>query len=127
MVVAYVTLANAPTGHADVPPASCVHAMLLPTAEGSWHQLSIRPSSLGGSGCFANGTDVWSKVASLPVILPYFGAETVVHHARTQRLLVQVLLGNFVCVTVHEVEMKLGHAMVADGHFAVPAEGAQPL
>ena len=128
MVVAYVRLQPRPAGRARVRPR--VHALLLPDAElpHAWRELEVRSSALHGSGIFparsssAGGDSFvdWATVGPVPIVLPYFGFETVVDDRHTVDMLVKVLKGDFQLVTVSEVQTKHGlQALVADGLFAV--------
>ena len=122
MVVAYVRL------YPSLPPQGAqegrVYALLLPSAEDSaWAELDVRPSFLGGFGAFpGRNAPCWADSASVPVLLPYLGCETVTKDAHTLRTLLAVLKGHFERVTLGEVQAHNGsdQAYVADGLFAVP-------
>ena len=84
MVVCYVKL-----GTDD----SKAHALLLPDAlpPFEWHELDVRPSALQGNGVFPSNSMVkrkrWASTHEIPILLPYFGHETIVHseHELCQR------------------------------------------
>ena len=124
MVVAYVRLFSS-LGPQPSLPASRIYALLLPSATScEWDEISIQRSTLGGEGVFPSdaGHIDWCDVGATPVLMPYLGADTVVHDAHTLRSLVEVLQGSFQCVTVGELRAKGGTRQphVADGLFAVP-------
>ena len=124
MVVAYVRLFSL-LGPQPSLPASRIYALLLPSATScEWDEICIQRSTLGGQGVFPSdaGQIDWCDVGATPVLMPYLGADTVVHDAHTLRSLVEVLQGSFECVTVGELRAKGGTRQphVADGLFAVP-------
>ena len=123
MVVAYVRICPS----LPPPPASegRVYALLLPDAQDStWAEIDVRSSCLGGFGAFP-GRDVapcWADTASVPILLPYLGCETVTKDAHALRSLLAVLKGHFERVTLGEVQAHhtCDQPYVADGLFAVP-------
>jgi len=120
-------------------PSARVYALLLPSAEhipssegATWSELSVQRSGLSGLGVFPGHAAIWNDVGETPILLPYFGAETVVNDALSLRLFMAVLKGHFVRVTVGQVvaASRVGLTQ-ARGHFAVPIssehEQALPL
>lgn len=88
---------------AAVAPNGTVHALLLPSADGEWEELSVGPSQFAGAGfgVFPRSTARldWGALET-PVLMPYLGLETVVQDAHLLKLLLRVLQGNFVPLTV---------------------------
>jgi len=108
---------------AAVAPNGTVHALLLPSADGEWEELSVGPSQFAGAGfgVFPRSTARldWGALET-PVLMPYLGLETVVQDAHLLKLLLRVLQGNFVPLTAGEVAAAGGGQLVADGLCAVP-------
>lgn len=107
-----------------VAPNPTVHALLLPSTDGEWAELSVRPSTVEGCGwgVYPRSTARldWSALCT-PVLLPYLGLETVVQDAHMLKLLLRVLQGNFVPVTAGEVSSANGGVgYVRDGLCALP-------
>ena len=122
MVVAYVSLSKSAT---DDAPRSRVYALLVPSEkESEWAEVAVRRSPLGGFGLYprSEADTIWSDALAIPVLLPYFGVETVVKDAHGLKALMEVLKGNFERVSVAELQLQRGRAFVADGLFAVPHE-----
>ena len=92
MVVCYVKL-----GTDD----SKAHALLLPDAlpPFEWHELDVRPSALQGNGVFPSNSMVkrkrWASTHEIPILLPYFGHETIVHSEHELDVVLKVLQGDF--------------------------------
>ncbi|EOD13134.1 hypothetical protein EMIHUDRAFT_452034 [Emiliania huxleyi CCMP1516] len=107
---------------AAVAPNGTVHALLLPSADGEWEELSVGPSQFAGAGfgVFPRSTARldWGALET-PVLMPYLGLETVVQDAHLLKLLLRVLQGNFVPLTAGEVAAAGGGQLVADGLCAV--------
>jgi hypothetical protein len=133
MPFAYVTLSPSLDASARCL-STRVYALLLPSRDDSWPEITVRHSALEGFGvCPAapKGTKAskaegltWTEL-STPVLLPYLGAETVTKDAHTQRQLLMVLKGRFEQLTVAELSVANNSASyVADGLFAVPSAGA---
>ena len=117
MVVCYVKL-----GTDD----SKAHALLLPDAlpPFEWHELDVRPSALLGNGVFPSNSMVkrkrWASTHEIPILLPYFGHETIVHSEHELDVVLKVLQGDFETVLLDELQREHGvHEYVADGLFAV--------
>ena len=117
MVVCYVKL-----GTDD----SKAHALLLPDAlpPFEWHELDVRPSALQGNGVFPSNSMVkrkrWASTHEIPILLPYFGHETIVHGEHELDVVLKVLQGDFETVLLDELQREHGvHEYVADGLFAV--------
>ena len=131
MVVAFVRL-QASLTYAAMPKAGRIYALLLPSAVGNeWAELDVLPSPLGGFGVFPRGDGLsWIKN---PVLLPYFGVETVVKSTVGFNALLSVLKGAFQNVTIEELQARIGErrTYVQDGLFVIPQSPAsrekQPL
>ena len=105
-------------------PNPTVYALLLPSVDGVWDELSVRKSHLegGGWGVYPRNTFRldWNSL-SIPVLFPYLGLETVVQDVHMLKLLLRVLHGNFVAVSAGEVSNANGHTRyVRDGLCAIP-------
>ena len=110
MVVAYVHLYSAlpATGK----PTSRVYRLLLPSAQSkNWAELSLRPSPFGGYGVFPRWNDI--DMMSMPVLLPYFGVESVIKDAFAHNALLDVLKGDFQRVTIAELQALHGVEEIA--------------
>lgn len=105
-----------------------VYQLLLPrrddaTLTWSWDELDVRESHMHGLGVYprAGRAVPWERVRE-PVLMPYFGYETVVEDKHLHRCLVSVLHGDFSTVTVAELQANTGAPMhVRNGICAVPA------
>ena len=131
MVVAYVRLSSSLTPSSK--PTSHIYALVLPTAGSiEWEELNVRMLPLGGYGVFPSDEELWHDVSSTPVVLPFFGFETVFKDKFAQGPLVDVLQGKFQRVTIAELQARHGGAQsyIESGIFAVvrgAASNKQPL
>ena len=128
MVVAYVRLHASPTA----PPSGRVYALLLPSADtDEWDEVDVRRSALGGFGAFpvhgparhkATCGFSWADTGTTPVLMPYWGKETVTKDDHSRKALIDVLKGNFELLTLGELQKHHDHgrAYAVDGLFAVP-------
>ena len=106
---------------------SRVCALMLADLDGKWPELEVREDTHGGYGVHPAKSNRASRVLNwkdlaVPVLLPYIGKETVVKHKSTLETLMKVLKGDFMIVTIAEVQQRHGVApeYVANGVFAVP-------
>ena len=101
-----------------------VYALLLPLVSTTvWKGVKVRKASVAanaGRGVYPEyGGNVavdWSNLPC-PVVLPYWGHETVVKHERDLKALRAVLTGNFECVTVRELQQRHGGQWFAHGEL----------
>ena len=101
-----------------------VYACLLPAVSTTvWKGVKVRKATVAtnaGRGVYPEyGGNVavdWSNLPC-PVLLPYWGHETVVKHERDLKALRAVLTGNFECVTVRELQQRHGGQWFAHGEL----------
>ena len=120
MVIVYVKL-----GTDNAKP----YALLLPEAlpPFDWREVDVRPSALHGNGVFPSDASAvgkrkrdWEGAHNIPILLPYFGHETVIHDNHELDMMLKVLKGDFEVVMLGELQREHGmHEYVADGLFAV--------
>lgn len=94
MVVVFVRLCETATAK----PTQTVYGLLLPSAGDSrWNELDVRDSNINASGLFPStrAAALWANAGTTPLLLPYYGHETVVHSKTAHDCLVSVLKGNF--------------------------------
>lgn len=105
-----------------------VYALIIPDVNNDWGEVVVDKSPLAGWGVFPQNSALldWSDV-STPVLLPYLGAETVVHDVHLQKCLLIVLHGDFELVTVQDVcrMNRSSGALYRDGLCAVPLPNAR--
>ena len=115
MVVAYVRLWSSLQPRAR--PASRIYALLLPSVdECEWDELQVQKSHYANRGVFprsAGGAVDWQRLL-FPIVVPYFGLETVTRDAITLRHLRAILRGDFQCVSVGEVVQQHGGIWVVE-------------
>lgn len=116
----FVYVALSPSVDKGFASSGRAYRLLLPSASGEWPELSVRPSKLGGYGAYPASSE-WRNVGNSPILLPYFGAETVTKDQHAQKMLLAILKGAFERVTVGELSAAAGGAQsfFADGIFAV--------
>ena len=96
MPVCYVSL----QGELGKPPCPTVYALVLPHASrrSDWGEVAVVPSEVdgGGFGVVPRKSKEldWANLAT-PVLLPYWGLESVVEDAHTLKLVLAVLRGDF--------------------------------
>ena len=80
-----------------------VYALIIPDVNNDWGEVVVDKSPLAGWGVFPQNSALldWSDV-STPVLLPYLGAETVVHDVHLQKCLLIVLHGDFELVKMQQ-------------------------
>ena len=94
---------------------SGIKVLLLPDKCGMWDMNDRYVQRVEGRGVFP----AW-ETQKYPVLMPYFGYETVTADAETRKVLLAVLHGKFETVSVGEVVSMAGVEQMADGIFAVP-------
>ena len=129
MVVVYVRLWPSRNPHAR--PSKRVYALLLKSeGKSAWDELEVRSSLRAGFGVYPkNGNEDainWARL-TCPVLVPYFGVETVWRDAGTINKLRAVLRGDFQPVVVGElIELHGGPWVTENELYAVYAMISNP-